>query len=179
MSSMLFFAQRLCQYGITALNSFSEHQALALAYMEVTSTVLLHGPVEYEPYEPLPWPRFARLTLRCHEPWVCVPEVELEDSMEVESGDPCVCPSEEDSDISVEEESDDPWVCAAEEDSEDSAEEDTDDPCEWVSDVWVEEESDDSDEEDEEPPWEWELLVADWTVTLPSKVYADKLVYIE
>lgn len=54
MSSMLFVAQRLCQYGITALNSFSEHQALALAYMEVTSTVLLHGPVEYEPYEPPP-----------------------------------------------------------------------------------------------------------------------------
>lgn len=79
MSSMLFFAQRLSQYGITASNSFSEHQALALAYMEVTSTVLLHGPVEYEPYEPPPWRRFARLALRRDDPWACVPEIELDD----------------------------------------------------------------------------------------------------
>lgn len=28
------------------MNFFSEHQALALAYIEITSTVLLQGPVD-------------------------------------------------------------------------------------------------------------------------------------
>lgn len=55
-------------------------------------------------------------------------------------------------------------------------EEDADNPWEWVSDVSEEEESDEACEIDEEFPWDWELLVADWTVILPSKVYADKLV---
>ena len=67
-------------------------------------------------------------------------------------------------------------MCVSEEGSGVSVEEDADNPWEWVSDVSEEEESDEACEIDEEFPWDWELLVADWTVILPSKVYADKLV---
>ena len=59
----LFCSQRLSQYGIVALSSALVHHAFALAYIEVTSMVLLHGPVEV-PELPL-CPRRRRDLLPC------------------------------------------------------------------------------------------------------------------